>query len=145
MPKPTLSDMEAFAAVASHRSFRKAADMLGLSRSALSHTLIGLERELGVRLLHRTTRSVSPTDAGARLLERIGPMMRDFQAALDEVAEDRGGASGRLRINANRSAARFLLAAYVSCVYVHSQQRERHNASVGDGNGSHIRVGCRRA
>ena len=109
MPKPTLSDMEAFAAVASHRSFRKAADMLGLSRSALSHTLIGLERELGVRLLHRTTRSVSPTDAGARLLERIGPVMRDFQAALEAVAEDRGGASGRLRINANRSAARFLL------------------------------------
>ena len=110
MPKPTLSDMEAFAAVASHKSFRKAADMLGLSRSALSHTLIGLERELGVRLLHRTTRSVSPTDAGARLLERMGPVVRDFQAALDEVAEDRGGASGRLRINANRSAARFLLA-----------------------------------
>lgn len=110
MPKPTLSDMEAFAAVASHRSFRKAADMLGLSRSALSHTLIGLERELGVRLLHRTTRSVSPTDAGARLLERMGPVVRDFQAALDAIAEDRGGASGRLRINANISAARFLLA-----------------------------------
>ncbi len=109
MPKPTLSDLESFAAIARHRSFRKAADALGVSRSALSHTLIGLERNLGVRLLNRTTRSVSPTDAGARLLERIGPVLRDFDMALDGLADERGGASGRLRLNANKGAARFLL------------------------------------
>jgi DNA-binding transcriptional LysR family regulator len=110
MPKPTLSDLEVFAAVAGQRSFRKAADGLGVSRSALSHTVIGLERDLGVRLLNRTTRSVSLTDAGARLLERIGPVLQGFHWALDALADERGGASGQLRVNANRSAARFLLA-----------------------------------
>lgn len=109
MPKPTLNDLESFAAVAHHRSFRKAADALGVSRSALSHALIGLERNLGVRLLNRTTRSVSPTDAGARLLQRIGPVLRDFDVALDGLAGERGEAGGRLRINANKSAARYLL------------------------------------
>lgn len=108
MTKPALSDLEAFAAVAHHRSFRKAADELGLSRSTLSHTLIGLEKNLGVRLLHRTTRSVSPTDAGALLLERIGPILRDLDTALDGLATDTGEPAGRLRINANKSAARFL-------------------------------------
>lgn len=110
MIKPALSDLEAFAAVAHHRSFRKAADELGLSRSTLSHTLIALEKTLGLRLLHRTTRSVSPTDAGARLLERVGPLLRDLDMALDGLAADAGEPAGRLRINANRSAARFLLA-----------------------------------
>jgi DNA-binding transcriptional LysR family regulator len=114
MPKPSHKDLEAFAAVASHRSFRKAADALGVSRSALSHTLIGLERNLGMRLLNRTTRSVSPTDAGIRLLERIGPVLRDFDKALDALADEEGGASGRLRINANKSAARWLLAHVVA-------------------------------
>ena len=109
MTKPALSDLEAFAAIAHHRSFRKAADELGLSRSTLSHTLIGLEKTLGIRLLHRTTRSVSPTDAGARLLERIGPVLKDLDMALDGLAADAGEPGGRLRINANRSAARFLL------------------------------------
>lgn len=109
MTKPTLSDLEAFAAIARHRSFRKAADELGLSRSTLSHTLIGLEKSLGIRLLHRTTRSVSPTDAGARLLERINPVLKDLDRALDGLAADAGEPSGRLRINANKSAARFLL------------------------------------
>jgi DNA-binding transcriptional LysR family regulator len=109
MPKPSLNDLEAFAAVASHRSFRKAADALGISRSALSHTLIGLERNLGVRLLNRTTRSVSPTDAGARLIERLDPVLRDLDMALDRLADERGEPSGGLRINANKSAARLLL------------------------------------
>lgn len=109
MTKPTLSDLEAFAAIVRYRSFRKAADELGLSRSTLSHTLIGLERNLGVRLLHRTTRSVSPTDVGTRLLERINPVLRDLDMALDGLAADVGEPSGRLRINANKSAARFLM------------------------------------
>lgn len=109
MTKPALSDLEAFAAIARYRSFRKAADELGLSRSTLSHTLIGLEKTLGIRLLHRTTRSVSPTDAGARLLDRITPVLQDLDLALDRLAVDVGEPSGRLRINANKSAARFLL------------------------------------
>ena len=73
MARPTLNDLTAFATVAAHRSFRRAADELGLSPSSLSHTLRSLERRLGVRLLNRTTRSVAPTEAGERLLSRLGP------------------------------------------------------------------------
>lgn len=109
MIKPTLSDLEAFRAVAHHRSFRKAADALGVSRSTLSHTLIGLERNLAVRLLNRTTRSVSLTDAGARLLNRLDPVLHDLDMALDGLAEERGGPKGTLRINANKGAAEILL------------------------------------
>jgi len=109
MARPTLSDLEAFSAVATHRSFRKAADAMGVSRSTLSHTLIGLEKTLGVRLLNRTTRSVSPTDAGRRLLDRLNPVLRDLDTALDGIAEERGGPGGTLRINANKGAAQWLL------------------------------------
>jgi DNA-binding transcriptional LysR family regulator len=109
MPKPSLHDLAAFAAAAEHRSFRKAADKLGISRSALSHAMRGLERNLGVRLLNRTTRSVAPTEAGTRLLAQLSPLLRDLDAALDSVAEVRGEPSGTLRINANKSAARLLL------------------------------------
>jgi DNA-binding transcriptional LysR family regulator len=108
MTRPTLNDLAAFAAVAEHRSFRKAADALGVSRSALSHTLLNLEENLGVRLLNRTTRSVSPTDAGTRLLARLDPVLRDLDAALDTLADTRGP-SGSLRINTNKGAARVLL------------------------------------
>ncbi|WP_333490052.1 LysR family transcriptional regulator [Acidocella sp. MX-AZ03] len=113
MTRPTLNELEAFAAVARHLSFQKAADALGLSRSALSHTVIGLERRLGVRLLNRTTRSVAPTDAGLRLLERLTPILRGLDAALDGLAEARGEPSGLLRINANKRAAQLLLGAVV--------------------------------
>lgn len=109
MARPTLSDLEAFTAVATHRSFRKAADALGVSRSALSHTLISLERTLGVRLLNRTTRSVSPTDAGSRLLGRLNPVLHDLNTALDGIAEEGGGPAGTLRINVNKGAAHWLL------------------------------------
>lgn len=109
MTKPSLSDLEAFAVVAAERSFRRAADLLGVSRSALSHRMRKLEEQLGLRLLNRTTRSVSPTDAGSRLLARIGPTLRDLDSALDTVAEDRGSPSGLLRINAGKGAARLLL------------------------------------
>jgi DNA-binding transcriptional LysR family regulator len=108
MARPSLSELAAFAAVAEHRSFRAAADALGVTRSALSHTILGLERNLGVRLLNRTTRSVSPTDAGARLLTRLEPALRDLDAALDSLSEA-SGPSGALRINANQAAARLLL------------------------------------
>jgi DNA-binding transcriptional LysR family regulator len=108
MPRPSLNDLAAFAAVAEHRSFRKAADALGVSRSALSHTLLGLERNLGVRLLNRTTRSVAPTESGAALLTRLDPVLRDLDAALDMLSDTRGP-SGTLRINANKAATRLLL------------------------------------
>jgi DNA-binding transcriptional LysR family regulator len=107
--RPSLNDLVAFAAVANHRSFRKAADSLGVSRSAVSHALLGLERSLGIRLLNRTTRSVSLTDAGARLLRRLDPVLRDLDAALDTLAEERGAPSGTLRINASKGAAQQLL------------------------------------
>lgn len=73
MSKEKLNDLQAFVTVAQERSFTRAAGMLGVSRSALSHTLLGLEERLGVRLLIRTTRSVSPTDAGNRLLAVLAP------------------------------------------------------------------------
>lgn len=113
MAKPTIADLEAFAAIAAHRSFRRAADALGVSRSSLSHVMTGLERDLGLRLLHRTTRSVSTTEAGERLLAKLGPILRDLDGALDALADDRGRPAGTLRINANAVAARMLLAAVV--------------------------------
>jgi DNA-binding transcriptional LysR family regulator len=109
MSRPNLDDLAAFAAVAGHRSFRKAADALGVSRSALSHVLRGLEARLGVRLLNRTTRSVSLTEAGAQLLARLDPLLRDLDAALDSVADARGSPAGLLRINANKAGAALLL------------------------------------
>ena len=109
MARPSLNDLAAFAAVAGHRSFRKAADVMGVSRSALSHAIIGLEAKLGVRLFNRTTRSVSLTEAGAGLLARIDPILQDLDHALDTLSEERGTPSGTLRINANKSGARILL------------------------------------
>ncbi|MEF3129602.1 LysR family transcriptional regulator [Rhizobium leguminosarum] len=110
MSRPSLNDLAAFAAVASHQSFRKAADIMGVSRSALSHSIIGLEGKLGIRLFNRTTRSVSLTQAGARLLARLDPVLQDLDQALDTLSEERGTPSGTLRINANKSGARILLA-----------------------------------
>ncbi|KAA3441708.1 LysR family transcriptional regulator [Mesorhizobium sp. SARCC-RB16n] len=109
MPRPTFNELEAFRAVATHRSFRQAADAMGVSRSALSHTIIALEKTLSVRLLNRTTRSVSPTSAGQRLLKLLEPVLHDLDAALDELADDRGTPNGPLRINANKAAVRWLL------------------------------------
>ncbi|KAA0020275.1 LysR family transcriptional regulator [Salinicola corii] len=109
MVRPSLNDLAAFTAVASHLSFRRAADAMGVSRSALSHTIIGLEGKLGVRLFNRTTRSVSLTQAGARMLARLHPVLRDLDQALDTLSEERGTPTGTLRINANKSGARILL------------------------------------
>nr|WP_206121036.1 LysR family transcriptional regulator [Rhizobium leguminosarum] len=108
-----MNDLAAFAAVASHQSFRRAADIMGVSRSALSHAIIGLEAKLDVRLLNRTTRSVSLTQAGARLLARLDPVLQELDQALDTLSEERGTPSGTLRINANKSGSRILLAEVV--------------------------------
>ena len=109
MAKPTLNELAAFIAVADHRSFRKAADATGVSRSALSHALLGLEQDFGVRLLNRTTRTVSLTQAGAHLLASVRPVLQALDTALDTLAEARGAPAGTLRLNANRRAARLLL------------------------------------
>ncbi|WP_075289352.1 LysR family transcriptional regulator [Pararhizobium arenae] len=109
MVRPSLSDLAAVSTVADHQSFRRAADAMGVSRSALSHAIISLEAKLGVRLFNRTTRSVSLTHAGARLLARLDPVLQDLDQALDTLSEDRGTPSGTLRINANKSGARILL------------------------------------
>lgn len=109
MAKATLADLKAFCAIAQHRSFGRAADTLGVSRSSLSHAMRSLESDLGVRLLHRTTRSVSPTEAGERLLKRLTPVLHALDAALDAIGDDSGQPAGTLRINGNEAAIRLLL------------------------------------
>ncbi|MGN8342648.1 LysR family transcriptional regulator [Pseudomonas sp. SMV71] len=105
----SLSDVRALALIVGHRSFRKAADELGLSASTLSHLIRTLEARLGIRLLNRTTRSVAPTAAGERLLSRLNPVLREFALAVDEVNKYRDLPSGTLRINASDQAARVLM------------------------------------
>jgi DNA-binding transcriptional LysR family regulator len=109
MGKPTLADLRAFMVVAARRSFVQAAGELGLSRSALSHAMRGLENDLSVRLLHRTTRSVSLTEAGERLLARLRPVLSELDHALDDVARDDKALRGSLRINGSDGAIRQLL------------------------------------
>ncbi len=107
--KPTLAELSALATIVAHRSFRKAADALGLAPSTLSHMMRVLEARMGVRLLHRTTRSVAPTEAGERLLSRLQPALRELDLALEEVADFRDGPAGTLRINTSEPAAQQLL------------------------------------
>lgn len=109
MSKPTLTDLNAFKAVAEHRSFRRAADLMGVSRSSLSHTVRTLERRLGTRLLHRTTRSVSLTESGERLLLRLNPLLGELDTLLEEASSHEGKVTGRLRINGSEAAIRLLL------------------------------------
>jgi DNA-binding MarR family transcriptional regulator len=87
MQRANLNDFLAFLAVGRERSFTKAAAKLGVSQSALSHTIRGLEERLGVRLLTRTTRSVSPTEAGERLLHTVGPRFEEIEAELQALSE----------------------------------------------------------
>src|SRR5579885_305340 len=104
-----LAEMSAFAEVAAHRSFARAAEQLGVSRSRLSETIRGLEEKLGVRLLNRTTRSVAPTEAGERLLARLRPVLDDFQAVLDSVNDFRSTPAGQLRITVPPPVATLLI------------------------------------
>jgi DNA-binding transcriptional LysR family regulator len=104
-----LEDLAAFVAVAREGGFRGAARATGTSASRLSDALRRLETRLGVRLLHRTTRNVAPTDAGARLLERLGPALAEVASALDVVNGFRDRPAGRLRLNVPVSAARLVL------------------------------------
>lgn len=105
MKKTDFAELTAVTAVAMHRSFRGAAKELGLSPSALSHAVAALEQRMGVRLFHRTTRSVSLTEAGAQFLARISPALREISAAMEEVNMHRATPTGTLRINAAEGAA----------------------------------------
>jgi len=110
MRNPGFEEMSAFAAIAERRSFAKAAVALGISPSTLSQTIRGLEEQLGVRLLNRTTRSVAPTEAGERLLERLRPLLADFDAAIDTVRAFRDKPAGLIRLTVPPPAASFVLA-----------------------------------
>lgn len=105
MSRGELTELTAFAAVARHRSFRRAADERGVSASALSHAVRALESRLGVRLLNRSTRSVMPTEAGAHLFDRLQPALDDIRRALDELNAFRETPRGVLRLNVPRIAA----------------------------------------
>lgn len=109
MARPSLTELTAFMAVATHRSFRRAADELGAAPSTLSHAIRGLEDGLGVRLLNRTTRSVSPTEAGFQLLDRLRPVLGQLDEALDGVAAFRGSVAGTVRLNAPRLGAEIIV------------------------------------
>jgi len=108
-----LNDLNAFVAVARAKGFRDGARASGSSASRLSEAVRRLEAQLGVRLLHRTTRSVVPTEAGQRLLERLGPALTEMAAAVDVVNGFRNTPAGTLRLNVPVSAARLALPAIV--------------------------------
>jgi DNA-binding transcriptional LysR family regulator len=109
MLDPQLSDLDAFSAVARRRSFRAAATLRGVSPSTLSDAVRRLEASLGVRLLNRTTRSVTPTEAGSRLLERLTPALSEINAALDAVNAFRLSPLGTLRLNVPWTVASLVL------------------------------------
>src|SRR5215213_2388693 len=109
MQRDTAGDLVAFLAVARERSFTKAAAQLGVSQSALSQTIRHLEERLGIRLLTRTTRSVSPTEAGARLLQSIGPRIDEIEAELESLSEFREKPAGTIRITATDYAIEHVL------------------------------------
>jgi len=109
MQRGNLNDLLAFLAVARERSFTKAAAKLGVSQSALSHTVRELEARLGLRLLTRTTRSVAPTEAGERLLRNIGPRLEEIEAELAALSELRDKPAGTIRISATDYVADAIL------------------------------------
>src|SRR6478736_1412199 len=104
-----LSDLDAFAAIARERSFRSAARKRGVSASSLSDSLRRLEEHVGVRLLNRTTRSVTPTEAGERLLQRLTPALSEISLALQQLDVFRDSPSGTLRLNVPIIATRLFL------------------------------------
>src|ERR1043165_1341479 len=109
MQRGSLDQLAAFVAVARARSFTRAAAKLGVSQSALSHTLRELEERLGVRLLTRSTRSVAPTEAGERLLRNVGPRFEEIEAELAGLSELRDKPAGTIRITTGEHAANTVL------------------------------------
>jgi DNA-binding transcriptional LysR family regulator len=110
MSRTHLSQLAVLAAVAQNGSFRGAARELGIAPSAISHAVSSLESSLGVRLLARTTRSIAPTEAGARLLERLRPALSEIDRALETAIEARDVPAGNLRLTVPRTAAYLVLA-----------------------------------
>ncbi len=104
------AELKAFVAVVDRASFARAADHLGVSRSALSQVIRQLESRLGVRLLNRTTRSVAPTESGRRLHERIAPMLREMDDAVAQAVGATSRTAGTLRINTLSMAAKKIIA-----------------------------------
>src|SRR4051812_11887252 len=109
MHRGRLADLQAFVAVARERNFTKAVAKLGISQCALSHTIRQLEERLGVGLLSRTTRSVSPTEAGERLLHNIGSRFDEIEAEIAAVTELRQKPAGTIRITATENATETIL------------------------------------
>src|SRR5579863_4408042 len=109
MPRANINDLLAFVAVARERSFTRAAAQLGVSQSALSHTIRSLEERLGLRLLTRTTRSVAPTEAGERLLKIAGPRFDEIETELAALSDMRDKPAGTIRITAGEHAAGTIL------------------------------------
>jgi DNA-binding transcriptional LysR family regulator len=109
MPRGNINDLLAFLAVARERSFTRAAAQLGVSQSALSHTIRGLEERLGMQLLTRTTRSVAPTEAGERLLHNVGPKFEQIDSELSALTELRDKPAGTIRITTGEHAAQAIL------------------------------------
>jgi DNA-binding transcriptional LysR family regulator len=108
------ADLDAFVAIAQHRSFRRAAKDRGVATSTLSQSLRALEERLGVRLLNRTTRSVTPTEAGEELLARLVPAFSEVAEALDRVNRFRDSPSGTLRLNAPNAVVEFIFAPLIA-------------------------------
>src|SRR5205085_3961879 len=109
MDREDASDLLAFLAVARERSFTRAAAKLGMTQSALSQIVRNLEERIGIRLLNRTTRSVTPTQAGERLFLSIGPKFSEMDADLAALSELREKAAGTVRLTATEYAARDIL------------------------------------
>ncbi|PMX13439.1 LysR family transcriptional regulator, partial [Pseudomonas sp. GW460-12] len=109
MSRANLNDLQAFVVIAREGSFTRAAAQLGVSQSALSHTMRTLETRLGVRLLTRTTRSVSPTDAGQRLYQTMAPRFEEIERELSAVTELSDTPAGSVRISASEHAANNIL------------------------------------
>lgn len=109
MNRDNVADLVAFITIAQERSFTRAAARLGVTQSAISHALSRLEKRLGVRLLTRSTRSVSPTDAGERLLATVEPRFLEVDAALEQVSEFRDKPIGTIRLSAGEHAVNAVL------------------------------------
>lgn len=109
MIRHDLAELSAFATVAEERSFTRAAARLGISQSALSHSMRGLERRLGLQLLARTTRSVSPTTAGTALLQELAPALEQIERAVAETRQQKDTPSGRIRIIIPRTVTQMVI------------------------------------
>src|SRR5580658_5348565 len=109
MIRSELAELSAFATVAEERSFTRAAARLGISQSALSHSIRGLEKRLGIQLLARTTRSVSPTAAGTALLQELAPALERIERAVAETRKQRENPAGRIRLIIPRTATQMVI------------------------------------